>query len=192
MAINLDNLLLEFRRLHCPSPHSFGRPGAEPEPMEIGFTHLAPVERRRRRQLCLYCGQEGHWLQRCPVHPNPKSTGAEGQPRDHPSRSVGMSIPSSLFSSKPLLFSISLVGCPSGVVSIALVDSGAAGNFIHQTLVSSLNITTYPFSSPFPVQALDKRPLRSGTITHITAPLTLTFLITRVSVHKGNLSWSMT
>ena len=65
-----------------------------------------------------------------------------------------MSIPS-LFSAKPFLVSISLAGCPSGVVSTALVDFDAMGYFIDQALVSSLNITTYLLSSPFPVQALD-------------------------------------
>ena len=39
------------------------------------------------------------------------------------------------------------------------MDSGAAGNFIDQALASSLNMTSYPLSSPFPVQALDNRLL---------------------------------
>ena len=72
------------------------------------------------------------------------------------------------------LVPIILADCPSCPVSTALVDSGAAGNFMDQTLVSSLNITTYPLSSPFPVQGLDCQPLGSGTIPHITQPLTLT------------------
>ena len=64
----------------------------------------------------------------------------------------------------------------------------------NQTFASTLNITTYPLSSPFPVQGLDCRPLRSRTITHITQLLTLTvepnhqenisFFITSAPVHK--------
>lgn len=57
------------------------------------------------------------------------------------------------------LVSITLADCPSCTVSTALVDSGAAGNFMDQTLASSLNITIYPLFSPFPVQDLDCRPL---------------------------------
>ncbi|KAF7661785.1 hypothetical protein LDENG_00254450 [Lucifuga dentata] len=46
-------------------PDSSGRP----EPMQLGRTSLAPEERERRRQLnlCLYCGQAGHFVSRCPV-----------------------------------------------------------------------------------------------------------------------------
>ncbi|KAI3364481.1 hypothetical protein L3Q82_010834 [Scortum barcoo] len=41
----------------------------EPEPMHIGRTRLSPEEHARRRQgnLCLYCGQAGHFISRCPA-----------------------------------------------------------------------------------------------------------------------------
>ena len=34
----------------------------DPEPMQVGRTHLSPEEkeRRRRQNLCLFCGQPGH------------------------------------------------------------------------------------------------------------------------------------
>ncbi|KAI3355849.1 hypothetical protein L3Q82_004229 [Scortum barcoo] len=37
--------------------------------MQIGRTRLTPEERARRRQgnLCLYCGQAGHFISRCPA-----------------------------------------------------------------------------------------------------------------------------
>ena len=43
--------------------------GGEPEPMQVGRTSLTSEERQRRRQqnLCLYCGQAGHFVSRCPV-----------------------------------------------------------------------------------------------------------------------------
>jgi hypothetical protein len=57
------------------------------------------------------------------------------------------------------------------------------GNFIDQTRTSSLNINSYLLSSPFPVQAMDSRPLGSGTVTHITPLFTL-----RVeSIHQENI-----
>ena len=44
MAICLDNLR-ERRRSPRPLPF-FGRPGAKPEPMELGVTHLSVAERQ--------------------------------------------------------------------------------------------------------------------------------------------------
>ncbi len=39
------------------------------EPMQVGRSRLSAEERQRRRQnnLCLYCGQGGHFLARCPL-----------------------------------------------------------------------------------------------------------------------------
>ena len=41
----------------------------DPEPMQVGRTHLPPEEkeRGRRQNLCLYCGQPGHFADRCPL-----------------------------------------------------------------------------------------------------------------------------
>lgn len=42
---------------------------AVPEPMQVDRARLSPAERQRRRDSnsCLYCGQPGHYLARCPV-----------------------------------------------------------------------------------------------------------------------------
>lgn len=49
-------------------PLSPGSQPGEPEPMQLGSTRLTPEERARRRKdnLCLYCGQAGHFIPRCP------------------------------------------------------------------------------------------------------------------------------
>ena len=41
------------------------------EPMEIGRSRLSREERERRltNQLCLYCGESGHFIQACPTRP---------------------------------------------------------------------------------------------------------------------------
>lgn len=41
----------------------------DPEPMQLGRTSLAPEERERRRKsnLCLYCGAAGHYISGCPA-----------------------------------------------------------------------------------------------------------------------------
>lgn len=52
------------------SPHHFSESAAEEaEPMQIGRTWLSQEERGRQRQenLCLYCGQVGHFVSQCPV-----------------------------------------------------------------------------------------------------------------------------
>ena len=43
--------------------------GAECEPMQIGHTRLSPEERQRRFKgnLCLYCGEPGHFIASCPA-----------------------------------------------------------------------------------------------------------------------------
>ena len=53
----------------------------------------------------------------------------------------------------------------------ALADSGAAGNFIDRLFAHRLGIPIVPVAVPFPVHALDSRPLGSGLIREATAPL---------------------
>ena len=53
----------------------------------------------------------------------------------------------------------------------ALVDSGAGGIFNDRSFVHSLGIPLVPVDLPFPVHALDSRPLGSGLIMEATAPL---------------------
>ncbi|MGL5294568.1 MAG: retropepsin-like aspartic protease [Aeromonas sp.] len=48
----------------------------------------------------------------------------------------------------------------------ALVDSGAAGNFMDLDLAERLKIPSEPLPTPLVVTALDGRPLGSGTVIH--------------------------
>uniref|UniRef100_A0A3B3CH31 CCHC-type domain-containing protein n=1 Tax=Oryzias melastigma TaxID=30732 RepID=A0A3B3CH31_ORYME len=74
LAIRLDNLM-RSRRPRLSAPRSFSphrsplRPSqtSDPEPMHLGSTQLTPAERERRRRenLCLYCGQPGHLRKLC-------------------------------------------------------------------------------------------------------------------------------
>lgn len=56
----------------------------------------------------------------------------------------------------------------------ALIDSGAAGNFIDTTFMETHNIPCIPCTSHLAVAALDGRPLGSGRIQTITEELELT------------------
>nr|AAC33525.1 gag polyprotein [Takifugu rubripes] len=61
----------------APPPHILLQSPAHPsprvgeEPMQIGRSRLSRQEReqRLRDQLCLYCGNNGHFIQACPVRP---------------------------------------------------------------------------------------------------------------------------
>ncbi|KAL0177558.1 hypothetical protein M9458_026452, partial [Cirrhinus mrigala] len=55
----------------------------------------------------------------------------------------------------------------------ALIDSGAAGNFIDKDFAKANQLPLLPCVSPVAVAALDGRPLGSGRIEYITADLTL-------------------
>lgn len=48
---------------------SMGQQPGDPEPMQLGRTSLSLEEKERRRKsnLCLYCGVAGHYVSICPV-----------------------------------------------------------------------------------------------------------------------------
>ncbi|KAL0173707.1 hypothetical protein M9458_029675, partial [Cirrhinus mrigala] len=55
----------------------------------------------------------------------------------------------------------------------ALIDSGAAGNFIDKDFAKINQLPLFPCASPVAVAALDGRPLGTGRIDHTTTDLTL-------------------
>ncbi|KAL0152021.1 hypothetical protein M9458_052666 [Cirrhinus mrigala] len=65
--------------------------------------------------------------------------------------------------------------CAEGITikTTALVDSGAAGNFIDRDFVATNHLPILSCASPVAVAALDGRPLGSGRIDHTTNDLTL-------------------
>ncbi len=89
LAICIDNLMRSRRPLRrsatLPSAVT-GRTTPEPEPMQVGVTHLTSEERerRRRKNLCLYCGLPGHMRISCPTRPT-----SRGSSRDQITRAGG-------------------------------------------------------------------------------------------------------
>ena len=71
----------------------------------------------------------------------------------------------------------------------ALVDSGAAGNFINRAFTHRLGIPTVPVVMPFPVHALDSRPLGSEVIREATIPLGM---VTQGVMRRESVSSSLT
>ncbi|KAI2655269.1 Transposon Tf2-6 polyprotein [Labeo rohita] len=130
-----------------------------PEPMQLGTTKLTVEEgeRRIRNNLCLYCGQAGHIRATCPTRP----------PR--PPTSVSVTRPCVNRCEIPVILSSEGISIQTN----ALIDSGAAGNFIDKDFVRTNRLPTLSCVSPVAVAALDGRPLGSGRIDYTTNDLTL-------------------
>lgn len=154
LAIHIDNLIRSRRPLR-----PLATSAATPEPMQLGYTPLLPEERERRRRmhLCLYCGQAGHLKINCPVRPNVSNP-----------RSVSSEYPSNC-----LKIPIQITHNGRVVSTHALLDSGAAGNFISDTFTHEHNIQLTNCHSPLTVEALDGKPIGGGRVSHITSELGL-------------------
>uniref|UniRef100_A0A3B3DPC6 Gypsy retrotransposon integrase-like protein 1 n=1 Tax=Oryzias melastigma TaxID=30732 RepID=A0A3B3DPC6_ORYME len=164
LAIRLDNLL-RTRRPHATKteiPYVQAGPVNHPpnnlgEPMQLGSTRLTPEERRRRmlKHLCLYCGRSGHLRAACP---------------DRPLRRSGASVSDNLLTFEiPVVIQLK----DSIVKANAMIDSGAAGNFIDQGFARANSIPLLPCSSQVAVSAVDGRPLGSGQIRFLTPDIQL-------------------
>lgn len=70
----------------------------------------------------------------------------------------------------------------------ALVDSGAAGNFMDATLAEGLKIPSDPLPCPLVVTAMDGRPLSPATVSRLTTPLKFKFKFSFI-VNSGELSF---
>ena len=130
----------EFSRTGTPTtPRAVELP--DPEPMQFGRTRLSFDERQRRRDrhLCLYCGDSGHLVAKCPLKKQRPSvsegilTGATFEP--HPPTSQSS-----------LSARITWQGTQLQVP--VLLDSGADASFICPSLVKRMGISTVPLASP--------------------------------------------
>ncbi len=156
ITIRLDNLLRSRRSSRSPLA-SAQLPSLNPNPCTSASPRLSLEERERRikHHLCLYCGQSGHLRASCPTRPATKST----------------------FSVSPcpntLMVPISLISSGVAVETTALIDSGAAGNFIDINFAKSHNLPLITCETRLAVTALDGRPLGPGLVQFKTQELTL-------------------
>lgn len=121
LSIRLDNLLPTRRPSHvissCPSQEFTPVSSCPVEPMQLGRAQLSNEERERRlkNNLCLYCGLYGHTKAQCPNKPATKT--------------LAMSATSILsINSNALTVPMSVCFGNTMIHTVALVDSGAAGN----------------------------------------------------------------
>ncbi|KAK3559268.1 hypothetical protein QTP86_009932 [Hemibagrus guttatus] len=172
-AIRLDNRLRE-RNLNRPCVSALSAsptpaqmlpvPQNSPEPMQLGRTRLSPSERdrRMRERCCLYCG----------LSHLPRTLGKRPVPHRQGRTVTGLTSTTSP-SNSGLFLPITLTWGDQKHILQALIDSGAAGNFMDISLAKSLQIPTNSLPAPLTVTALDGRPLAPGKITHLTSPLDL-------------------
>lgn len=69
----------------------------------------------------------------------------------------------------PVILEYSGISC----ILEALIDSGAAGNFIDQDSIQQHHIPVRPLITPRRVQAIDGAPIGKGLITHCMEPINL-------------------
>lgn len=59
------------------------------------------------------------------------------------------------------------------------MDSGAAGIFMSQDLLSATHVTTTPLASAITVRSIDGKPVGDRSITQVAVPVHLTINSTR-------------
>uniref|UniRef100_A0A8C7F393 CCHC-type domain-containing protein n=1 Tax=Oncorhynchus kisutch TaxID=8019 RepID=A0A8C7F393_ONCKI len=178
MAIRLDNLLATRGRseqvLSFPPPS----PPA-PIPMELGGA--ASRGTGGGVSSCTSCGRRGHRADRCWRNSSGSREGRRSTTRSpqvsqhqtHPELPVGH-----------MYVLTSFPGFSPSLQHKALVDSGAAGNFLDRGLGLRLAIPLVSLDLPFPVHSLDSRPLGSGVVREAPVPLDM---VTQGS-HKEKIS----
>uniref|UniRef100_A0A4W5NAP5 Retrotransposon gag domain-containing protein n=1 Tax=Hucho hucho TaxID=62062 RepID=A0A4W5NAP5_9TELE len=161
----LDNLLATRGRpdrgLSVPSPST-----SAPTPMELGGAELRVTG--RGAIPCTICSRRGHTAGRC-------WGGSSGSRGSRQGTIVSPQVSRHQAHPEPpvahMYVFITFPEFSPHSQHKALVDSGAAGNFIDRAFAHSLGIPIVPVDIPFPVHALDSRPLGSGLIREATAPL---------------------
>ncbi|MGL5598168.1 MAG: hypothetical protein ACRDDA_08640, partial [Aeromonas sp.] len=143
----------------APPSNSPASPPA-PESMQIDSSHLTKEERQRRftMKLCLYCGEAGHFLPRCPVRPP---------------RPMVSTIQPPVSDCKLALTPLIIVSPCASVAVKALIDSGAAGNFISQSLLERLQVASHRVQSPLVIHNILGKPLGQGLVSRHSPLLTL-------------------
>lgn len=116
-------------------------------------------ERCIREHLCLYCGQAGHLRVNCLTRPSQQSA---------------QRVSTSFFPSQCtscIEIPITIKFATNSFTTKALIDSGAAGNFIDEELAQRCEII--PCNSPLAVAVLDGCPLGTGCVHFTTIDITL-------------------
>ncbi|KAL0183816.1 hypothetical protein M9458_019512, partial [Cirrhinus mrigala] len=162
LAIRIDNLI-RSRRPTKDIPLQLSTPASVPEheAMQIAHTRLTAEEREQRQQLnlCLYCGKPGHMKASCPSRPSQRTSSAVSQYSA---------------SSQTVKTPVTITLLDKQINTVALIDSGAAGNFMDLDFAKAHGLALKPCTSLLSVAALDGGPLGPGRVRYTTSDLHLT------------------
>lgn len=162
LTIHIDNLIRARKPTQRTTFHASPvLTVEETEPMQMNNFHLSPEEwnRQLNHRLCLYCGQPGHPCLSCPSRPSLERKKVVSLSLDALNSEMCITVP------------ITLTVNEQCITTTALLDSGAAGNFMSRGFVSNHNIALIECSSPLTVEAIDGRPLGTGLVTGTTQEL---------------------
>jgi len=153
LAIQIDNLIRSRKntqsrnvRSSPPTVHD------NTEPMQVNSYHLSEEERNRRltHRLCLYCGSPGHMRNACSARPRSENLRPVSVINQRHNSDMCVTVP------------ITLTFNDQRITTSALLDSGAASNFMSQGFAQLHHIALIECSSSLTVEAIDGRPLGTG------------------------------
>ncbi len=135
----------------CPSP----RDSQNQSPCR-SVSPVSPLRRGRDTSVNICVCTAGHLRAACPVRPSRRDSTTVSADYNH---STSFGIPITINSDE------------GRIETIAMINSGAAGNFIDISFANSHNLPLISCESWVAVAALDGRPLGSGRIKYLTPEL---------------------
>lgn len=127
------------------------------EPIECGRYHLSKVERERRRtkELCMYCVISLHSIANCNKIPRDqdRKTREPAKPPKVPSQMVSRPF---ISYHQPLAVEVLIVHSCSTSSLLALIDSGANGNFMDLRMAQRLKIPLLELQHPPPYTSMER------------------------------------
>lgn len=147
----------------------------EPEPVQLGLLRTSPApeecQRRQQNNLCLYCGESGHYVRNCPAKHRKCLT------------ILPVNLPPVSSSSTHVALPISFQ-LPGRTIPVsAIIDSGACSCFVDLTFATQHQIPLQAKAQGRSVYLADQYgfSIRSETVTQETIPLPV---LTSPSGHK--------
>jgi Aspartyl protease len=161
------------------SPYHNAPPSPDIAPMEVDVIHgqITPQEKERRRRncLCFRCADPSHQANRCPLRnrpgphkPPPRDVNAIDGEEDDPSKEVAAITPPHAQDITKLRSNFSLplqmMFHSRKLPILALLDSGANGNYMDWEFAKRNGIPSIPKPKPVLVRTIDGSPLGTGQI----------------------------
>ena len=188
VCIRIDQRLSERKRErfwsldHRPT-YSFSStaqrdPQSAPEPMQVDALRrslsTAEKERRLAENLCLYCGEPGHFAIKCPnkIRRTIAITELKEQSQT-PTPPAAPEVNNTAAHGSHFIIPILIDFEGRQLPCSAMLDSGAGGNFMDLTFAREKNIPLTMKAAPVDLETVDGSPLSSGPATHETIELQL-------------------